>query len=138
MTFVHYDDDFPVRAVRDIVVAVLYNLDFEIFQDQKHLRVGNLSVLVCEQFLEVKAHEVLVRLKVRIAVPKVGVSTSRFKFSNVVFDNLQASPVVVVARLFDFFLDKCGKVVKSLIIRRSEHRKVAHRRDTLILVNLNR
>ena len=138
MRFVHYDDDFPVRAVFQIVVAVFDDLVFEVLQNQKHLRIGDQPVLVGEQFLKVETHEVFVRFKVGRAVPKVGISAARFEFGDIVFNDFQARAVVVVARFGKFFVNERGEVVEDRIIVRSKHCEICHGRNPLSLVNLYR
>ena len=120
MTFVHYDDYLPVRAVFQIVVAIPDNFIFEILQDQKHLRVGYLSVLICEQFLKIETHEVFIGFKTGRAVPKVGIPSARFEFGDIIFNDFQTRAVIVIARLNEFFIDERGKVVKGRIVRRRE------------------
>ena len=138
MRLVHYDDDFPVRTVFQIVVAVFDNLVFEVLQNQKHLRVGYQPVLIGEQFLKVETHEVFVRFKVGRAVPKVGISAARFEFGDIVFNDFQARAVVVVARFGKFFVNERGEIVEDRIIARSKHCEICHGRNPLSLVNLYR
>ena len=138
MGLVHYNDDFPVRTVFQIVVAVFDDLVFEVLQNQKHLRVGYQPVFIGEQFLKVETHEVFVRFKVGRAVPKVGISAARFEFGDIVFNDFQTRAVIVVARFCKFFVNELGKVVENGIVGRRECGKVGHRGDAFALVNLYR
>lgn len=96
MRFVNDNDNFSVRSVFEIVVAVPDDLVFEIFQDQEHLRVGDHSVFVGEQFLKIETYKVFVRFKAGRAVPQIRISAARFELCDIVLNDFQTGAVVIV------------------------------------------
>ena len=77
---VYYNDNFSVRLVKNVIVAVFDNLVVEVFQHEKHLRVCDCVVSVCKQRLEVKRDEILLCGDCGGVIPKVRVSAARREF----------------------------------------------------------
>ena len=114
--FVDCNDDPSVRVVLDVEIAVFDDLVIEPFEHQKHLRVGNDSVFVGKQTLEIEHCKVFFDRKRALAVPEICVSAFSSELGNVIMQYAKLCYIILHLRLCELIVDQVVKVVEDGII----------------------